>query len=47
MSRLALASLVLAVSVVPAEDKPKADWKPLFDGKSLTGWKNSYDRGSG
>ena len=36
------------VSIVPAEDKPKAaDWKTLFDGKSLDGWKKSYDRGSG
>ena len=25
----------------------RPDWKPLFDGKSLDGWKKSYDGGSG
>src|SRR5438067_2319921 len=49
MSRLALVAWVLFVPSVLADDpKPKApDWKPLFDGKSLDGWKKSYDRGSG
>ena len=47
MSRFALVTLVLLVSVVAAEDKPKPDWKPLFDGKTLDNWKKSYDRGSG
>jgi len=48
MSRLALlAALVPFVPAVPADDKPKSDWKPLFDGKTLDGWKKSYDRGSG
>jgi hypothetical protein len=47
MSRLAFVILVLVVSIVPAEDKPKPDWKPLFDGKTLGGWKKSYDLGSG
>jgi hypothetical protein len=47
-----LLSLVLSVLWIPCvlseEPKPKApDWKPLFDGKSLDGWKKSYDRGSG
>jgi hypothetical protein len=37
---------VLCVPCVLCDDK-KPDWKPLFDGKSLDGWKKSYDRGSG
>lgn len=49
MSRLALVACVLFVPSVPADDpKPKTpDWKSLFDGKSLDGWKKSYERGSG
>jgi hypothetical protein len=47
MSRLALVALVLVVPTVPADDKPKPDWKPLFDGKTLGNWKKSYDHGSG
>jgi Domain of Unknown Function (DUF1080) len=49
MSRLALIAWVLCVPCVfGGEPKPKApDWKPLFDGKSLDGWKKSYERGSG
>jgi hypothetical protein len=46
MSRLALVAWVLWVPYVLSEE-PKPDWKPLFDGKSLDGWKKSYDRGSG
>lgn len=44
MRRLNMASLVsfavagfLAIGLAGAEDK-KADWKPLMDGKTLTGW---------
>ena len=46
---LALVAAVLFIPSVPADDsKSKVpDWKPLFDGKSLDGWKKSYDRGSG
>jgi Domain of Unknown Function (DUF1080) len=45
-------SLVLAVLCVPsvlsAEPKPKAaDWNPLFDGKSLAGWKSSFEEFGG
>ena len=49
MSRLALVTLVLSVPFVLADDpKPKSpNWKSLFDGKSLDGWKKSYERGSG
>jgi hypothetical protein len=50
MSRLlALVAAVAFVPSVPADEpKPRApDWKPLFDGKSLDGWKKSYERGSG
>jgi hypothetical protein len=50
-----MSRVVLFVALVPfvpsalSEDpKSKApEWKPLFDGKSLDGWKKSYDRGSG
>ena len=46
---LPLVALVLLVPCAPADEpKPKdADWKKLFDGKSLDGWKKSYERGSG
>lgn len=48
MTQRLLPVLVLAALVVPAfaqekpkESKDKHDWKPLFDGKSLKGWKES------
>jgi hypothetical protein len=49
MTRLAFVAWVLIIPTVLADDpKSKApDWKPLFDGKSLGGWKKSYERGSG
>ncbi|WP_395753875.1 DUF1080 domain-containing protein [Prosthecobacter sp.] len=40
-SRLLLATLALAVSITAFA----ADFVPLFDGKTLTGWKNPYDWG--
>lgn len=49
MTRIAFVAWVLIIPTVLADDpKSKApDWKPLFDGKSLDGWKKSYERGSG
>ncbi|MBO0699401.1 MAG: DUF1080 domain-containing protein, partial [Zavarzinella sp.] len=50
MARLVvLVGLALLVSSALAEDtKSKApDWKPLFDGKSLDGWKPSFTENSG
>ena len=47
MSRLALVAFVLVLPAAVADDKKAADWKPLFDGKTLDGWKKSYERGSG
>ena len=47
MSRVVLVALVLLVPCATADEPKAADWKPLFDGKSLDGWKKSYDRGSG
>src|SRR5688572_3316032 len=48
MTQRLLLVLVLAALVVPAfaqekpkESKDRLDWKPLFDGKSLKGWKES------
>ena len=46
---VAFAVCVLWVSAVAAED-PKsktAGWKPLFDGKTLDGWKPSFTENSG
>jgi hypothetical protein len=45
MRLLAFVLSVLCVpSVLSADPKPKAsDWTPLFDGKSLDGWKPSFD----
>ena len=50
--RISLALLVLATAALPVQDKPAAkpspakvaatnDWKNLFDGKTLAGWKPS------
>lgn len=52
MLRLHLCLLIILAGglVVPgaAQDKPKDDgWKPLFDGKSLTGWKATNFGGEG
>jgi Domain of Unknown Function (DUF1080) len=49
MLRLSFVLCVLFVPFMHAEDpKTKApEWKTLFDGKSLDGWKKSFDRGSG
>jgi hypothetical protein len=40
-------SLVFAVPAADPPAKPKDAWKPLFDGKSLTGWKTADFRGGG
>ncbi len=46
-----LAALLLAVGLAPlagrAEEKDKAGWKDLFDGKSLDGWKAADYVGAG
>jgi Domain of Unknown Function (DUF1080) len=42
---------LVCVTCVSADDKKpakdEAKWTPLFDGKTLTGWKSSYSAGSG
>ena len=41
MPRLLLALLpaaLIAAAPVPAADPPKAEWRPLFNGKDLSGW---------
>jgi len=47
----AFAASALILSPAPGDDKkaPKyaVDWKPLFDGKSLDGWKPSFTENSG
>lgn len=52
VTRFACPLLVLTLFTLPAaaEDKPAAkdaDWKKLFDGKTLDGWKSSFSSGSG
>lgn len=44
---LLLATLILSILPASAEDKPKAEdgFVPLFDGKTLDGWRNPYDSG--
>jgi hypothetical protein len=45
-----LAALLLAVGLAPlagADEKDKAGWKDLFDGKSLDGWKAADFTGAG
>src|SRR5215213_4068618 len=47
MSRaVLLVTFSLWVPFAPAEEpgSKSADWKPLFDGKSLDGWKPSFDK---
>jgi hypothetical protein len=43
---IAFVAWVLCVPCVLC-DESKPEWKTLFDGKSLEGWKKSYDRGGG
>lgn len=44
----AVVFLALLVAAHPrADDKPKEEWKKLFDGKSLTNWKSVEFRGEG
>ena len=49
MARVAMVlSVLLAQSVLAADPKPKAaDWQLLFDGKSLAGWKSSFEEFGG
>lgn len=49
--RIGAIALFVVATVVKADDKTPAKddlkWKPLFDGKTLDGWKSSYSDGSG
>ena len=40
-------ALLIASRSAPADDKDKAGWKPLFDGKSLAGWEAANFGGEG
>lgn len=42
---LLFALLILAILPSRAGDKQTEDWVPLFDGKTLAGWKNPYTSG--
>ena len=44
---LSLCGPAAAQQKVAPKDKPKSDWKPLFDGKSLAGWKSTPFGGEG
>lgn len=50
MSRLLplVASVLFVPSALADDAKPRSpDWKPLFDGKTLDGWKKTFDKNSG
>ena len=43
-----LMALMVVVSQLPAEEKAKEpEWKPLFNGKNLDGWKSTKFGGEG